>query len=141
MSTNPSSTIVAGWLAEISSFVDIALAAQGITTPITDGDITPALNSLVNQLTADMCHNANGTGRFFTQRAIEYGVNPMKAINGDVKAWVADNLAGLVAMGAQRPTTDASRATFRDVDERGVETFPLFQRDSYAPGWRNADSA
>lgn len=140
VSTNPTLVTVTGWLAEVSSMVNIALATSGFSVPVTDADALPAINGFVNSMVADLVRAANAAGRFFTERAVEYGVNPMKVINGDVRAWVDANTAGLVAMGAARPTSDASQAAYRDTDERGNATFPLFQRDAFHAEWRNTDS-
>jgi hypothetical protein len=100
--TNPTSTTVTTWLAEISSMVNMALATSGFAVPITDADVTPALDGFVNAMTADLVHAANSTGRFFSERALENGVSPIKAINNDVIAWVENMAAGLVVLGATR---------------------------------------
>lgn len=100
--TNPTITYVTAWLAEISAMVNLALSTSGFATPITDADVTPALDGVVNALTADLVHAANSTGRFFSERALENGISPIKAINADVRAWVELNAAGLALLGADR---------------------------------------
>ena len=41
----------------------------------------------------------NCIGRFFTQKAIEFGMSPMKVITKDINTWVDSNADGLVALG------------------------------------------
>jgi hypothetical protein len=133
-STNPTLATVTGWLAQVSSMVNVALATSGFATPITDADVTPAIDGFVNSMVADLVRAANSTGRFFTERAQEYGVNPMKVINNDVRAWVDANAAGLVAIGASRTTSDAGQIGYRETDDAGRTINPLFTRDAFG-GW------
>ena len=100
--TNPTLATVTGWLAQISSMMNVALASAGFATPITDADVTPALDGFVNALAADLVFAANARGRFYSERALEFGVSPIKAINQDVIAWVETNASGLAVMGASR---------------------------------------
>jgi len=132
--TNPTLATVTSWLAQISSMVNVALASAGFTTPITDADLTPALDGFVNALTADLAHAANSTGRFFSDRALEYGISPIKAISNDVRGWVEMMTPGLSALGAVRETSDADRIAFRDGDENGNAVNPMFTRGAFG-GW------
>jgi hypothetical protein len=129
--TNPTVTTVTAWLAEISAMVNIAMASSGFAVPIVDADITPALDGLVNALTADLVHAANSTGRFFSERALENGVSPIKAINKDVWGWLEVNIAGLSASGAVRVLSDAGQIAYRETDDSGTEIDPLFSRNRF----------
>jgi hypothetical protein len=131
ITTNPSLSAVTGWLAQVSSMLNVALATAGFVTPITDADVTPALDGVVNSLVADLASTANSAGRFYSDRALENGVSPIKAINADVRAWVDANAAGLVAMGANRTTSDAGQIAYRETDETGETPDHLFTRDNF----------
>jgi hypothetical protein len=133
--TNPLVATVTGWLAQVSSLLDVALATEGFAVPITAATITPMLSILVNVETCDLVNAANSAGRFYTEKALEFGISPMNVIRKDILAWVSDNAAGLVAMGAVRSVPDAGQVAYRDVDDDGNEIDPLFQRHSWG-GWK-----
>lgn len=99
--TQPTLAAVTGWLTEISNLVDLALEQQWFETPI-GASLTAArsaLGAVVNAWVADMVHNANGSGRFATERAIERGISPMMTIRREITQWAKDNADGLVGMG------------------------------------------
>lgn len=102
VTTNPPASAVTAWLGEVSSMVNLALASRGFATPITDADVTPAIDGFVNAMAADLVHAANSTGRFYSERALENGVSPIKVINNDVIAWVDSMAHGLELLGASR---------------------------------------
>jgi hypothetical protein len=65
----------------------------------------------------------------------------MSAIRKEVMDWVgmfADGLAGLGA--ARSSTTGAGEIGFRDADEGGDETFPIFQREAFGNSFQNWDT-
>lgn len=102
--TNPKLAQVTAWLTDVSDLMDLALAQHRFTIPISTGlanyaKITNILSNVVVPLVADLCHASNGSGRFFTQKAIEFGLSPMKVITKDINAWVEANADGLVALG------------------------------------------
>ena len=100
--TNPTLEQVENWLDEVSSIVDLALANNGFVTPVIADDVLPALSNYVQSLVADLCHAANSSGRFFTEKFIERGGSPMNVILKDVDNWVSGKSAGLDAMGVPR---------------------------------------
>lgn len=129
--TNPTQATVSGWLAQISAMINVALATGGFTTPITDPDVTPALDGFVNALAADLAGAANSAGRFYSERMLENGVSPIKVISSDVRAWVEANAAGLSALGANRARSEAAQIGYRGTDESGTVIDPLFGRDTF----------
>lgn len=109
--TNPKLAQVTLWLADVSDMLDLALGNNHFTIPVDTGlaNYTKIVNLFSNQvvpLVADLCHAANGSGRFFEERAIKSGQNSpagqMKAIERDLNAWVYSYLDGLVALGLTR---------------------------------------
>ena len=99
VTTNPTLSNVTSWLAQLTSMMNVALATGGFVTPVTDAAITPALDGFINAMAADLVHAANSTGRFFSERALENGVSPIRAVNADIRAWVEQNSDGLTALG------------------------------------------
>lgn len=102
--TNPKLSQVTAWLADVSDLMDLALAQRHFEIPIDTGltnysKIVNILSNVVVPLVADLCHAANSSGRFFTQRAVEFGISPMKVITQDINKWVNENADGLVALG------------------------------------------
>lgn len=110
--TNPTLTRVEEWLESISVFVNLALGSVGFTVPVTQEDAIKALNEIVNALVADLCHAANSSGRFFTERLLETGKSQMAIINADIKNWVIAHTDGLIAMGVPYTVREASQSSF-----------------------------
>jgi hypothetical protein len=116
--TNPKLAQVTAWLTDVSDLMDLALAQNRFTIPIDTGlanyaKITNILSNVVAPLVTDLCHASNGSGRFFTQKAIEFGLSPMKVITKDINAWVEANADGLVALGLTlTPTESESNQMF-----------------------------
>jgi hypothetical protein len=139
--TLPTLANVVSWIDEVSAIVNTALAAQGFTIPVSNATAILALQNLVQQYVSDLCHAANTSGRFFTERALERGVSAMTTIRKEIYAWVEDNASGLENLGAARAgKTGGGEIGFRDMNERGTKTFPIFQRDGFGNTFDNADS-
>ena len=139
--TLPTLTSVVSWIDEVSAIVNTALAAQGFTIPVSNATAVLSLQNLVQQYVSDLCHAANTSGRFFTERALERGVSAMTTIRREIYAWVEENASGLEALGAARGgETGGGDIGFRDTNEQGEATFPIFQRDSFGNSFTNADS-
>lgn len=129
--SNPTLASVEKWLIDVSATVDVAMAMAGFTIPITDVRTRLALDSLVNEAVADLCHAANSNGRFFTEKAQERGVSPMRAIRREITEWVTENASGFAALGASVKTPAAQHIACRDVDEAGLAVSPLFERKAW----------
>lgn len=138
--TNPTLATVESWIDQVSATLNVALAGAGFAVPVSQADAVSALSAVVTEAVADLALAANSAGRFFTDRALERGVAPMKVIRHEMSAWVEDQAAGLVGLGAVRTTPDAGQVAFRETNEAGNETFPLFQRDAYNPGFKDWDA-
>jgi len=124
--TNPTLVSVESFIDQISAIANTSLAAQGFNVPITQTDGKLAVSSMVVQIVSDMAHAANSAGRFFSERALEGGWSIMATIRKDINAWVAENAAGLDALGCSRKNDSQMTVGYRD---DGYE--PLFTRDQY----------
>lgn len=100
--TNPTETTVETWLNELSSTFDVALANQGFEVPVVQAVAVVAIAAMVETFVADLVHAANSSGRFYTERAVEKGLQPMDVIRRMIAAWVNENTAGLENMGVPR---------------------------------------
>lgn len=129
--TRPTLAQVEKFIDNASSTLNVMLAKAGFSVPIVQADAKAACAEIVIECVVDMCHAANSTGRFFTERALERGVNPMAAIRQDIASWVEAQAPGLEALGATRNTSQLGGIAFRDTDEAGNEIFPIFQRGSF----------
>lgn len=107
--TNPSSTEVTQWLADISALVDSALANAWFETPIDNTDAPQVYTAVANRvcvLVADLCAFANQKGRLFTDRVVEVG--PLNVINKELVGWVNDNSVGFENLGAAKISQSGS---------------------------------
>ena len=139
--TRPTLAQVEKFIDNASATLNVMLAKAGFTIPITDADAAAACGEIVVECVVDMCHAANSTGRFFTDRALERGMNPIKAIREDIAEWVESQAPGLEALGAARSTSQLDGIAFRGTDDAGDEVFPIFQRDGFSnrfDDWSNS---
>jgi hypothetical protein len=110
--TNPTLTQVIAWLTEISAMMDLALSNAGFVVPVLVQAAINAIGPYVEALTADMCHAANASGRFYTERVIERGMSPMIIIQQNIHGWVTSNTQGLKNMGVPFIGDDAPVRAF-----------------------------
>lgn len=101
-STDPTVDEVTTWLTEVSASLDMALADFGFITPITDADITPALDGLVNGIVKELVEYSHKSGRFYVKKAMEDSVTPFMVIDKELHEWVARKAIGLEALGAAK---------------------------------------
>ncbi len=139
--TRPTLAQVEKFIDNASSTLNVMLAKSGFSVPITQADAKAACGEIVVECVVDMCHAANSTGRFFTDRALERGMNPIKAIREDIGEWVEAQAPGLEALGATRSTSQLDGIAFRGTDDAGNEVFSIFQRDGFSnrfDDWSNS---
>lgn len=130
--TRPTLAAVENKMAQLSAMIDALLAENGYTVPVTDSDVTPMLAAFVEEQTASMVIQTNGS--------LVQG--PITSSNGAVMGWwsymtreVKDFLGtvvnGLERMGATRSSGISTAISFRETDSAGNEIAPLFQRGAY----------
>ena len=140
VSTRPNLEQVEKFIDNASATLNVMLAKAGFAIPITDADAKAACGQIVVEVAVDLCHAANSTGRFFTERALERGVSPMKALRQDMAEWVEANAAGLELLGATRTYSALSGIAYRDSDNSGDATAPIFQRDAFGNSFTEWDA-
>lgn len=129
--TNPGSYQVETWINQVSATVNILLAENGFSIPVAQADAKLALTAVVVEAVADLCHASNSAGRFFTDRALERGIAPMKVIRSEMAAWITEHAEGFEAIGVSRNVANVGGIGYRDTDESGGEVSPLFGRDAF----------
>lgn len=129
--TNPTLTTVESWINQVSATLNTALAKYGFIVPLTTQRGILAADSIVETLVADLCGYANSKGRFMTDRFTQKGYSVWRAIRDDLDAWVLEYAPGLEQDGAQRVASNIDEIGFRDADQCGNLTAPIFQRDAF----------
>lgn len=136
--TRPTLEQVERFLDRISGLVNVYLAQEGITVPVTQADAKAAIDELVVETVVELCHIANSAGRFFTDRRLRKQ-EPMRVLREEIARWVDGHAAGLEALGAGRETSLTGQIAFRETDEAGDETFPIFQRKAFGNRFQDWD--
>ena len=99
VATTPSLMQVEWWMIQMTATVDLALAVEGLVTPLTNPTAVAAVSAVVEGVVADLCHAAHKSGRFFTKSALDSGISPMRAVMKELNEWVAGNAIGLRTLG------------------------------------------
>lgn len=137
--TNPSLTTVVSWIDQVSAILNTALSKYGFVVPITTPRGILACSSIVEALVADLCGYANSKGRFLSERFVEKGYSVWRAIRNDIDGWVQEYAPGLEQDGAERTASNVDEIGFRDANEQGDPTFPIFQRDGFGNRFQDWD--
>jgi hypothetical protein len=116
---------------QVSSLVNISLAAQGFSVPVSQADAKRGIDSLVNQLVSDLCHAANSAGRFFTERSLTGGLSIWAQVRKDIDDWVILSATGMAGLGAARATESQMTIGYRDSDASGDALAPIVDRNQY----------
>ena len=129
--TRPTLATVEGQINQVSGILNSMLAEAGFDIPVSQADVKLALDLFVNQEVAAIVEGINGSGRFGPTTKQGGSKGRFTLILDDVKAFIEGNKVGFERMGASRSYDVTSGVGFRDTDEAGDETFPLFQRKAY----------
>ena len=138
--TNPSLTSVTNWINQVSAVLNVALAKYGFVIPITTSRGVLVASSIVEQLVADLVAYANSKGRFLSEKFTQSGLSVWRAICNDLDLWVLEYAPGLEQDGAERTSSNIDEIGFRDANERGDPTFPIFQRDGFGNRFQDWDN-
>jgi hypothetical protein len=100
--SRPTLAQVNTWLDQVSKLLDTALNDQGFDTPVTVTAVTGELGLLVEGIVKDLCDYSHGAGRFFTEKALEAGINPFMTVDKELHEWVKRKVVGLEKQGLTR---------------------------------------
>jgi hypothetical protein len=137
--TNPDNLTVVHWIDQISAMLNTALAKHGFKVPLTTDRSKLVAQSIVEQLTADLVKYVNNQGRFFSQRYLDSGQSVWRTVRNDLDLWVLEFSAGLAEAGEIQGTTNIDEVGFRNTDESGDLTFPIFQRSAFGNRFQDWD--
>lgn len=138
--TNPTSAAVLLFLQRASAIIDVMLARQGFTVPITAASVVLMLDQLAIGFAVDLCDIANSAGRFYDEKSRPG--NPQIVMMNEIQKWVEDNAPGIERMGAVRVYSVTAGLLYRDTDESGDDSaIPLFPIDSFGVGRKDWDSS
>ncbi len=137
--TNPTLTSVVRWMDQVSAVLNTALSKYGFNVPLGSERGQMAAASIVEQIVADLVAYSNSKGRFLTERFVNSGISVWKAVRNDLDAWVVEYAPGLEQDGADREASNVDEIGFRDANERGEQTFPIFQRDGFGNRFQDWD--
>ena len=130
-STVPTLAQVEKFLDNISATMNLALKGAGFSIPVSEATAKDAIDAFVIEVAADLVHAANSSGRFFTEKALENGVSPLRAVRKEIVDWVEGQIAAFAALGMSRGASVADQIGSREADEAGDTVSPLFQRKAY----------
>lgn len=139
--TVPTLTQVERFIDTVSGTLNMALAGEGFTIPVTQADAKAALDAVVTEAVSDLVQAANSSGRFFTDKAIERGVSPMRAVRREMAEWITEQISGFAALGVSRGSGTTSGILSRDLDESGDDVAPLFERKAFGETGKEWDAA
>lgn len=139
LNTIPTLPQVEDWIDEVSGIANTGIKAAGFTVPISQVDAVKALRGLVNQQVADLVAFSHGVGRFFSERAQNSSMSAMGFIRKEMMDFINLNADGWEALGATRAASERNEIGYRDTDEAGNETNPIFQRSAFGNVFENWD--
>jgi len=137
--TRPALSTVESWIDEISAITNMILANVGFETPISQAQPKLMLDIFVNQEVAAMVEGVNGSGRFGPTAKKGIG-NRFNIIFDDVKDFIDSIAIGIEREGATRTYDPIAGISFREDDEGGTSTAPIFQRSGFGNSFIDWDN-
>lgn len=128
--TRPTITQVEKFIDEVSGILNSMLSSAGFQIPITQADVKLALSFFVSEEVAAICEGINGSGRF-GPTANSPGKSRFNEVMRDSAEFVKLNAIGFERLGATRVYSETAGIGFRENDNSGNPTFPLFQRNDF----------
>lgn len=130
-STIPTLAQVEGFLDTMSAWLNVCLARNGFKVPVTQADAKEVLAGMAVEAAGDLVQAANSSGRFFTEKALERGLDPLRILRRELSEAIDQQSVGFEALGAERTEGKLGSIAYRDSDEDGDEVQPLFQRKGF----------
>ena len=127
-STRPTLAQVERFIDRISAIVNVLLAEQGFSVPVTQVDAKLALDEFVVQEAVQLCHAANGAGAFAPGSRELRNQTPFQIITKEAEEFITQHAAGLEALGATRSRHLTYGLACRTVDDAGEDIVPIFSR-------------
>jgi len=140
--TLPTITTVESQIDRISAFLNACLADEGFTIPVSQADVVMVLTEFVESEVASIVEGIHGSGRFGpTARSRKgSGGSRFHLIMREARDFISENTAGFERLGATRSYSDMANLDYRNVDESGRDTFPIFQRSGFGNSFEDWDN-
>ena len=139
--TRPTLAQVESWVDQVSAVVNSILAQNGFSTiPVTQADAKLMLDYFVNEEVAAICEGVNGSGRFGPTAKRGGNRGRFAVIVEDVQAFIEAHAVGIERLGVPRPSEPLAGISYRDTDEGGDDTAPIFQRGAFGNIFKDWDS-
>ncbi len=123
-------------LAQVEKFIDrvsgilnVLLAEQGFTIPVSQVDAKLALDQFVVAQTSDLCGYVNSAGRFFQDKNL--GTSPWSAIFKEAEDFISEHADGLGLLGATRVRAGVTGLATLLTDDAGNPIEPFFDRKQF----------
>lgn len=135
--TQPTKDMVTLFLADVSAIMAAALAKDGFTSQINTTDALAAINAMINLQVAELVRKSKSAQRF--GRGDTKGTNSLDVIRLGIASWVEDQAVGFEQLGAIRQMSNMGQVAFRETDQRGNVSHPIFERDAFNNEFREYD--
>jgi hypothetical protein len=139
-STTPALSQVESLTDQVSGIVNGLLNQYGFSTPVTQADAKLALDLFVNEQVAVLVEATNVRGRYGPGNDQPYEGASLVTILRDAQEFIEGNAVGFERLGATRSSDPLSGISYRDTDEGGDDTAPIFQRDAFGIGFKDWDT-
>jgi len=139
-STNPTGTRVEKFIDRVSAVVNAYLSQLGFTVPISQADAKLLMDNIVVEQVTLMVEGVRGSGRYAPNSKQIASRGMMSVLTEEVMTYLDAVAVGLEDLGATRSKSTISRISYRDADENGDATFPLFQRSGFGNTFTDWDT-
>lgn len=138
--TRPTAAQVEIWIDQVSSILNGILSTAGFAIPVSQADAVRALTMFVEEEVAAFVNGVSGSGRFGPTAKGKTVGGRFRLVLEDVKGYVEAMAVGLERLGASRTYNAMAGLDYRDTDESGEATFPLFQRERFGETFADMDN-
>lgn len=129
--TNPTGARVEKLIDRVSAVVNAYLSQLGFTVPITQTDSKLLMDNIVVEQVTVMVEGIRGSGRYAPSSKAIAQRGMMSVLTQEIMDYLDAVAVGLEDLGAERGKSTISRISYRDTDEGGDSTEPLFQRKAF----------
>lgn len=113
--TRPTLSQVETFIDQVSATINLLLAAQGFSIPVTQADAARALAGFVVLEVVSLVEYANGAGPFIVEASQLRAATPSRIILKDAEAFIASHAVGFEALGVTRTRSLAFGLDAEDV--------------------------
>lgn len=128
LETRPTLGQVETFLDRVSAILNMVLAREGFSVPVTQADAALALDDFAVEHAAYLCHSVNRAGPYVPGNEQLRGRTAFEVIREAAASFIQEWAGGLEALGATRTRAGTYGLGCRTQDADGDELTPFFQR-------------